>query len=163
MVDVRIAGADQLRQLSAHIRATGDKGLGRELGRALDKAIEPVRRAIEAEAEKTMPSGYRATLTRSLKHRRTLRTSTRQASLRLATFGEGRKERRDLPALNAGQLRHPVFGRARRTKSGPKANPWSVTTIRPGFHERGTERAGAEAERQIGIVLDEFADRLTKG
>ena len=162
-MEVRITGADQLHKLAAHIRATGDKGLGRELARALDKAIEPVKRSIEASAEKTMPSGYRGTLTRSLRHRRTIRAAARQASVRLATFGVGSKERRALPALNAGDLRHPVFGRTRRTKTGPKANPWAITRVTPGFHERGTEKAGDEAEKQILLVLDDFADRLTKG
>lgn len=163
MVDVRISGADQLRKLAAHIRRTGDKGLGRELGRALDKAIAPVKRAIEASAEQTVPSGYWPTLSRSLKHRRSLRTTTRIASVRLATYAAGEKERRDLPAINAGPLRHPVFGRVRRTRHGLKPNPWAVTRVKPGFHERGTRQAGPGAEKQLLVVLDDLADRLAKG
>lgn len=163
MLDATVTGQAQLRKLAAHIRAEGDKGLGRELARALDKTVEPVKKAIAESASRTMPSGYAPTLTRSLRHRRTLRAAARQASIRLATFAAGDKERRDLPALEAGNLRHPVFGRSRRTRKGRKANPWAVTKIRPGFHARGIEKAGDEAEKQVLAVLDDYAERLTKG
>lgn len=163
MLDATVTGQAQLRKLSAHIRATGDKGLGRELARALDKAIEPVKKAIEASARATMPSGYAPILTRSLKHRRTVRAAARQASVRLATHADGGKERRDLPALEAGHLRHPVFGRTRRTRKGSKPNPWSVTRIRPGFYERGTAAAGDLAEKAALEVLDDFTERLAEG
>lgn len=163
MLDARVTGQAQLRKLAAHIRAEGDKGLGRDLAKALGDAVEPLKKAIGQSAAVTMPSGYAPTLTRSLRHRRTVRAAARQASVRLATFGAGEKERRDLPALEAGKLRHPVYGRSRRTKKGRKANPWSVTRVRPGFHARGTEKAGDLAEEQALKVLDDFTDRLTKG
>jgi hypothetical protein len=167
-VEVRVTGAAQLRALAAHIKRTGDKGLGREMSTALTKAVAPIDRAITAEAGKAMPSGYRGVLTASLRHRRSTRTQARSASVRLTTTGAGRKDDRDLPALNAGNLRHPVFGRSRRIKRGPRAgtaqpNPWSVTRIRPGFYDRGIEKAADAAERQLLVVLDDFADRLAKG
>lgn len=163
MLDATVAGQAQLRKLSAHLRASGDKGMGRDLAKALDKVVDPVKKAIELSARQAMPSGYAPTLTRSLRHRRTLRAAARQASIRLATHGEGEKEHRDLPALEAGNLRHPVFGRSRRTKKGRKANPWAVTKVRPGFHERGIAKAGDLAEEQVLAVLDDFTERLAKG
>lgn len=163
-VDVRITGGDQIRQVAAQIRATGNKGLGREMGRALDKAIEPVKVAIDKSAGETMPSGYKAALTASLKHRRSLRSATRTASVRLTTTAKGEKENRDLTALERGQLRHPVYGRFRRLKGGRfRKNPWAVTRIRAGFHERGIQDAADEAEKKLIEVLDDFADRLAKG
>ncbi len=162
-VDIRISGLDGLLKLSRHIRAEGNKGLGRELGRALGKVVAPIEKAIEASAEQTMPSGYKATLTRSMNHRRSQRTATREARLRLATYAQGKKERRDLPALEAGNLRHPVYGRVRRTRKGPKPNRWAVTRVRAGFHKRGTEHVAGEVEKRALAVVDDFADRLTKG
>lgn len=153
-MDLRIAGQAELRRIAAHIRATGDKGLGREFAKALEKAIEPVKQAIVEEAAETMPSGYVETLTRSLKHRRTTRSAAREATVRLATHGEGKVERRDLPSLNKGVLRHPLFGRRRK---------WYVTKIRPGFHDRAIERAGPAAEKAVLAVIDDFTDRLAKG
>lgn len=155
MLSVDIGGIGQLRQLAAQIKATGDKGLGRELGAALTKAAAPITTAITAEAGETAPSGYAETLTRSLKHRRTTRTATRQASIRITTTAKGQQEERDIVAFNRGALRHPVFGRRKK--------PWTVTKVEAGFHERGTRAAAGEAEKQLTAVLDDFADRLTKG
>lgn len=167
-MEVRINGAVQLRQVAAQIKAAGDKGLAREMARALTKAVGPLDKAIEAEAHKTMPSGYRDVLTASLRHRRSTRTAARTASVRLTTTGAGTREQRDLIALNAGKLRHPVYGRSRRIKRGPRTgtaqpNPWSVTTIRAGFYDRGIEKAADTTERELLTVLDDFADRLAKG
>lgn len=162
-LEIRIDGIDELRRVAAQIRATGDKGLGRQMSAALDKAVQPITKAIAAEAAKVAPSGYRPALTASLRHRRSQRTAAREASLRLTTTAKGQSENRDLPALEAGVLRHPVYGRSRRTKRGRKANPWATTAIRPGFYERATERVGPEVERQLLAVLDDFADRLAKG
>lgn len=162
-LDIRLAGVDEVLKLAKQIKATGDRGLGREMARALNAAIDPVKESIATEAGRTMPSGYRATLTASLRHRRTQRTAAREASLRLTTVGEGRKEQRDLVRLNKGELRHPVFGRSRKTKRGRRKNPWATTEIRAGFHDRGVKDAGPEAEKRLEHVLDDFADRLAKG
>ena len=154
-LEVRISGADQLRAVAAQIKATGDKGLGREMARALTEAVKPLGDAIEAEADKVAPVGYRPVLTRSLKHRRSVRANTRSASVRYTTTAKGKVENRDLPALNKGVLRHPVFGR--------RSKPWTVTAIEAGFHDRAVKDAGPLAEQQLLGVLDDFADRLSKG
>ena len=155
MIDPRIAGIADLRKLSAHIRAEGAKGLGKELANALEKAIQPLEAEIVAEAERTMPSGYGPLLARSIRHRRTRRAAAREASVRLTTRAEGKQERRDLPALNQGILRHPVFGRRRK--------PWTVTQIRPAFYTRAIENAADLAEQRVLVVLADLAERLTKG
>lgn len=153
-MDFRIAGQAELRRVAGQIRAEGDRGLAREFAKALEKAVEPVKAAIVASAEEAMPSGYKETLTRSLKHRRTTRTAAREATVRLATHGEGKVERRDLSSLNKGILRHPLFGRRSR---------WYVTKIEPGFYDRAVERAGPAAEKAILAVVDDYAERLAKG
>lgn len=159
-LSIRIGGVGEVLDLARHIKATGDKGLGRQMAKALNDVIVPVKASIAESAAETMPSGYRATLTASLRHRRAQRTSARQASLRLTTFGEGVRERRDLPRLNRGELRHPVYGRVRRTRLGLQKNPWTTTRIRPGFHDRGTQRAAGDAEKALARVRDDFAARL---
>lgn len=153
-MDVRISGADQIHALARHIKALGDAGLGREMAVALTKAVEPVGKAITREAGIVAPSGYEPVLTRSLQHRRTVRASRTQASVRLTTTAKGKQENRDLPSLNAGRLRHPVFGR--------RKNPWTVTGIPSGFYDRGTEKAAGEAEKQLLAVLDDFTQRLSE-
>lgn len=155
MIDAQVLGAKALREAAASIKATGDKGLGREFAKALNKAVDPVKQSIAESAGQTMPSGYAPTLTRSLKYRRSSRTDARQATVVLATYADGQKQRRDLPALNAGELAHPVFGR--------RKSPWERQKIRAGFFERGTEKVDAEAEKQILAVVDDFVSRLAEG
>jgi hypothetical protein len=162
-VSVQISGIGELHKLVAQIKAAGDKGLGRQMSQALAGVVAPVEAAIIESAAETMPSGYEETLTRSLKHRRTSRAAARLASLRLTTFAEGTAERRDLPSLERGRLRHPVFGRSRRTRRGRRPNPWASTAIRPGFHQRGVDNAGPLAEQALQKVLADFADRILKG
>jgi hypothetical protein len=60
-------------------------------------------------------------------------------------------------------LRHPVFGRSRTTRRGRRPNPWSVTSIKAGFHDRGVENAADEAEKRLAQVRDDFSARLAKG
>jgi len=160
-----IQGRAQLRRLAAAVKATGDKGLGKEMSAALRKATKPIEAAIRSEAEAVMPSqgGYRGVLSKSLKVRVSQRIGSRRAALELKTFATGTKERRDIGALNKGVLRHPVYGRSRPTRFGRQTNPWSVTRIRPDFHGRGTARAADDAQRELGKVMDDFAARLAKG
>lgn len=155
MIDVRISGAEQIHALAKHIKELGDAGLGREMAQALTKAVDPIGKAINDEAAKVAPSGYVEALTRSLKHRRSVRNSRTQASVRLTTQARGKQDLRDLPSLNAGSLRHPVFGRRR--------SPWFVTRITSGFYDRGTEKAAAAAEQQLQVVIDDFTQRLSEG
>lgn len=165
MLTVRVDGAAELRRVAAGIRATGDKGLGRQMARALAGTSKPIGAAITAEAMRVMPEsgGYREVLTRSLRHKAAQRTAGRSAQLKLITFADGTGERRDVEALEKGVLRHPVYGRSRTVRGRRAPNPWAVTRIRPGFHERGVENAGPEAEKALRAVLDDFADRLAKG
>lgn len=165
-----ITGRAELRRLAAQIKATGGKGLGRELAAALQEAGKPVAESVRRSAIATMPDrgGYRADISRSLKFRTTMRASARSAALTLTTYADGTKERRDIRALDAGRLRHPVYGRSRRIKRGRRAgtaqpNPWAVTAIRAGLHRRGTDGAADEAAKAVGKVLDDFKARLLEG
>lgn len=157
-------GAAKLRAVAAGIKATGNKGLGREMSAHLRSAAGPVESAILAEVTRVLPArgGYRETVTKSLRFRRNVRTGARTAAVRLVTFAPGTRERRDIPALNKGNLRHPVFGRSRRTAQGRVANPWAVTRIEAGFWDRGTSDAIEVAEREMITVLDDYAQKLSE-
>lgn len=169
-LDVRVSGSARLHQVAKQVRATGDKGMAREMGRALARTTVPVQRSIAAEADRTMPEsgGYRQVLSKSLRHKTSQRTGGRSATVRLITYADGTGERRDIESLEAGDLRHPVYGRSRRIRRGVRAgtvqaNPWAVTKIRAGFHERGTRDAADQAVAELGTVLDDFAQRLAGG
>lgn len=169
MLQVDIDGSAALRRVADRMREQGEASLAREMSRALASASMPVQQSVRQEADAVMPSqgGYRSLFSRSLKFRTARKLGAKSASFRLTTFADGTKQRRDIRALENGVLRHPVFGRSRRLKRGPRAgtiitNPWAVTSIRPGFHRRGTEQAGEQAERAMMGVLEEYAARLAE-
>lgn len=168
-LEIRVEGVAAFHRVAAQIRAEGSKDLSKRMAAGLATAVEPIEKAIRAEAVATMPSsgGYASLLSKSLRFRKASRAAAQTASYRLITYADGTRQRRDIVALNRGSLRHPVFGRSRRLTVGPRAgtlraNTWAVTHIRPGFHDRGTESAMDAAHRQMAIVLDELAARLVK-
>jgi hypothetical protein len=168
-LEVRIDGAATLRKLAAQMRAEGNKDRSRAMGKALGDAAEPVKASVMAEAEKTMPSsgGYASLLTKSLRFRMSRRNSGREAQVILITYADGTKERRDIVALEKGQLRHPHWGRSSKLKRGVKAGTiirhgWSVTKILPGFHKRGTADAMDNAQDAMLDVIEEYARDLVK-
>jgi hypothetical protein len=150
-IEFEVSGSSQLHVLAARIRAVGDKGLGREFGDALKKTAEPVQAAVREESARVLPGSYAALFSTSLRFRTQLRTGAREASLRLVTFADGKKERRDIVSINQGALRHPLFGNRRH---------WYATRVRSGFFDRGTDQAADEAEKKMLAVLDDFAKRL---
>lgn len=163
-IDVRVEGAAELRRVAAQIRAEGRKDLSREMGKALSRAADPLKQKIRESAAETMPrsGGYAGAFEKSLRFRASQRGSGDSAAYSLSTYADGESERRDIRALEAGKLRHPVFGRSRpgRRKGERVANPWTVTSIRPGFHKRATAKAADEAVKQLNQVVGDFARRL---
>lgn len=166
-LEVRIRGAANLRRVADQIRTEGRKPLAREMANAISKAIEPVKLSIAREADEVMPSrgGYQSTFSRSLGFRQSRRTSGNSATVILLVYASGAKERRDINALNRGSLRHPVYGRSHKIKRGVRTgtirpNPWTVTRIRPGFFDRGTDKAMGEAEKGLLQVIDDFVERI---
>lgn len=152
-LEVSIDGAATLHRVAAQMRAQGAKDLSKQMSAALSKATNPVRVSIDTEAAAVMPSGYKALLTGSLRHRTSRRSSGNQARVILTTYADGKQERREIRSLEAGALRHPLFGRKKR---------WYVTHIRPGFHQRGTENAMEESRDAMIGVVREYAARLIR-
>lgn len=164
-LEFRIEGAATLHKVAAQIYAEGRRNLAREMGTALSKAADPVKVSIRTAAEATMPKhgGYAGLFSKSLRFRLERRNGQQQATAQLITYADGTKQRRDIVALNRGHLRHPVFGRSHRLSNGSRrTNPWAVTSIRAGFHKRGTDHAIEEAQKQLGKVVDGYAKRLIK-
>jgi len=153
VLEVSIQGAATFQRVAAQMRAEGRKDLSRQMGVALSRAVEPIKVSIAREADRVMPSGYRDLLTGSLRHRLSRRNGGQQARVILATYADGKKERRDVGSLNKGALRHPLWGRKK---------VWYVTAITPGFHDRGVEDAAEEASEALAAVVDDFAARLIK-
>ncbi|MEV4271929.1 hypothetical protein [Micromonospora aurantiaca (nom. illeg.)] len=166
---VRVTGSAQLHTVRQALRDVGDRGLGGQLRRGLKAAGDKLAPAVRAEVPRAMPSGYAPTLSRSLRFRTVTRETRHTAWVTVRVYGDGRKEKRDVPRLNAGVLRHPVFGRSRplknhaRYKATSQLNPWVAQTVRKGFVDRPADRLMPEVSREMQRVVDWVASQITKG
>jgi hypothetical protein len=166
-VDVRVLGGAQLTALAAACRAAG-KDVEKELVDGLDRAVKPLEPAIQANIGPTMPAGYEETLSRSLR----IRIARRASGLRITAEAKGRKGLRDLPRMDRGALRHPVYGRMHRrvwSKTKPRqripggqlvANPWVSQRIKPGVVTEPFERLEPKMLDEIGKAMDRIAQKV---
>lgn len=152
--DIKMTGGTELYQLKAQLKQLGDTGLSREMTKRLKSATEPLKTAIQAEIPKTIPSGYAPVLSRSMKYRVSSKTAKQSSAIRYIVFSQGKGDRRDVPALNQGQLRHPVFGRRRQA--------WVSQKVRAGFADKPLDRLVPEIRREMSNVLNDVAERLVR-
>ena len=168
-MQVRVSGGAQLHTLRRTLRDLGDRGLGTQMSRGLRKAGAKLPPEVRAEVPKAMPSGYAPVLSKSLRFRTQVQEGRHTARVLFRVYGDGRKERRDVPRLNDGVLRHPVYGRSRplknhaRYKATSLMNPWVAQKVRPGFVDRPVDRLTPEVAREMQQVVDWVADQIKKG
>lgn len=154
-----------------HLAETGNEGLGKGMAAGLRLAAGQLKPAVLAEIPKVMPrqGGYAEALSKSLQFRIAVRDFKHVARVTWRTYGNGQKERRDVPRLNAGVLRHPVYGRTRklrhhaRHRATSMANPWVAQTVTPGFVDRPVDQLGPEVRRQMQVVIDQVAAKIARG
>lgn len=160
-----VEGVDRLRLVAAHLRE-GDKELRRSLSSALTKAARGFKKAVMDEIGPAVPKGYEPVLAGSLRITQSIRTGGGSLQMDLVGKAKGKGEARDLPTIDAGILRHPVYGRTRpvRRLSVYRAlslkNPWVAQPIRGGFWSRPAERMGAQVQDEVQKAVDEAAARI---
>lgn len=153
-LSVRVDGGRDLTSVRRNLRMLGDRGLSRQLSAGLQRAAKPFAPAVRAEVPKAMPSGYAPTLSKSLRFRISSSERRGAASVVIRVYGDGKAEKRDVPALNRGVLRHPVYGR--------RSN-WVAQKVRSGFVDRPADRLAPDIRREMNAVVDYIADQITKG
>lgn len=151
----QISGGADLTAVRRQLRLIGDKGLGRQLSQGLQRAAKPLAPAIRESATDLLPSGYGPLLSKSMRFRTTVRERRGAARLTYRIFGVGKRENRDVPRINQGVLRHPVFGRRKK--------PWVNQRVRRGFVDRPVDRLAVDIRREMQAVVDQIADQITKG
>lgn len=152
--EVRVGTAD-LTSVRRALKQVGDVGLGKQLARGLSRAARPLGPAIRAEVPRAMPSGYAPVLSKSLRFRTAVNSTKQTARLVFRVYGDGRREKRDVPTLNRGVLRHPVYGK--------RGAGWVAQRVRSGFVDRPADRMGPDISREMQGVVDYVADQITKG
>ncbi|HEY0643871.1 MAG TPA: hypothetical protein VGD39_10665 [Nocardioides sp.] len=152
-MEVSITGGRALLEVARALKKVGDTGLGKEMGKALRDASRELRPAIKTSAAQLMPhsGGYAAVLSTSLRFRQTVHTTRHTARVIYKVHADGRHERRDVPNLNRGRLRKPLYGNRAH---------WFDQRIRPGFVDRPVDRAAPEVARRMQAVVRYVADQI---
>ncbi|WP_146755551.1 hypothetical protein [Micromonospora saelicesensis] len=151
---VRVTGSAQLHKVMQVLKETGNKGLGKGMAAGFRMATAPLGPAVSAEVPKAMPSGYAPVLSRSLQFKTQARAFKHVARVTWRVYGDGQQERRDVPALNRGLLRHPLYGNRQW---------WIDQKVRKGFVDRPLDRLGVDVRREMNKVIDQVADKIARG
>lgn len=152
-------GPEQLARISRQLKEEANRGLQRELTRALTEATKPLKDELRKSARSTLPSsgGLAERIAGSrFGTRRVVKGN--QAGVRLtATNKHG------LMNLDRGRLRHPVFADSSQTRD---EWTWVTQRITPGWWTQplkaGTPEAGKKIEEAIGRVSDRI-ERAGRG
>lgn len=152
---IRVHGADELRRLAKQCRDLGRRDLVNKLYRGFNRAVQPFEREVRAELGAHTPGDYTGVLDGSLRIRASVKTVGSGVGISVVGIAHGQVYERDLPAVDAGIVRHPLFGDRSR---------WFNTYTVPGFF------TGPPADRMIGrvedaaeLVIEEVADELERG
>lgn len=149
MIQTRVSGAAELRYVARIVRRQREAGMKKELAAAQRKAFRPLLPAIKAEAV-TLPSGYAPTMVRTVK------VSVRNRALETTAivYAKGRIGERDVRSIDAGRLRHPLYGNRGR---------WYTTRVRPGFVDRPVRRLGKQIADESLDALERVAREIARG
>ena len=147
MIELR-GGPEQLARISRQLREEANRGLRRELDKALREAVAPLRTALPESARETLPKrgGLAGQIAASRISVRRI-PAARGGGLRLTATNP-----RALRLLNRGRVRHPVFGR----------EPWVTQKVRPGWWDRPIEQAGPDVQAAVKEAVGRVADRIER-
>ena len=159
---IHVAGAKDLYKFAHALHEAGQKNLKREL----DKASREAGKVIVDEVESSMTQYIPANFEKRWDQAFDTKVEVRLVASRRITivfWATGKRERRDIKAINAGRLRHPVHGRNRRLKSGElMANPWVMQTIRPGLVDEPFRRATPKAVEKIDDAVKRVFNKIER-
>lgn len=152
-VSVEVVGRRRLAEVAKALKGVGGKELKAELRKGLRNAAKPLGGKAKAGLGQYMPSGYTPVLKRAF--RVTVRIGlSGNPSVTLVGKAKGRRKMREIKALDAGVLRHPVFG---------NRQVWVAQKIQPGFWSDPMRAGGPEVREQIlGVIADVNAKIASK-
>lgn len=151
MSDLEIRGADDIDALVKRIRTHADaKAIRRELFAGINRATKTVREDMKASIGPSLPS--RGGLASLMMAKVSLRTTAKSGKY-AGVYIIAKHKEYDLRRMNAGRLRHPVFGDRR---------VWVQQTagVIPGFLDEAFKRDKPELARAISKVMDDIARRV---
>jgi hypothetical protein len=145
-VSVEVRGADQLARLSKQLKEAGNKDLQRELSRAINQALKPLKTDLQASARTTLPrrGGLAARVAASK-----FRTRRSRQGLRLqAVSGDS------IQRIDKGAVRHPVFG---------NRGVWVIQRVTAGWWTGPVEAAAPKVRQELELAMRQVAHRIGRG
>lgn len=139
---IEIQGAEQFAALSKRLRDAANKGLQREMSKQITAAMRPLTAAIRASAASTLPQsgGLAARIAKSQ-----MRTRRRASGVSLTASNAYTLKR-----IDAGSVRHPVFGHG----------SWVTQAVTPGWWTRPTTAFTPQARAAVQRALDDVAAKI---
>lgn len=139
---------ENLRQFSAVAEALGDAGkdLKKELRKGLNKAVKPLGVKAKQNIPRYVPSGYAPVLQRAFRASTSVRLSG-NPKVTLTGQAKGKRKKREVRAIDAGILRHPVFG---------NRDAWVAQKIRKGFWSDPVREAGPAVKAEAITVIQDM-------
>ncbi len=149
MTDFVITGAEQLQRLTRRIRDSGDKNLRRELAKALNRATKKPKADARANARQRLPRrGGLAELVAKSKLSTRNRTQGRgNPVLQIVAVNQD-----NIRNINAGTVRHPVFGHHDR---------WVNQPVTKGWFSDAMKGAAPEVRKELAVALSELERKLS--
>ena len=145
----------ELRRLAFMLRKADAKDLREELRKGQREAFRPLQKKVKENAAAMLPKrgGYNAVMARAVKV--TVLTKLQgDISVVAHVYASGRKEHRDVAAVNAGRLRHPLFGRRRH---------WFTTTVAPRFVHRAVDELPDEVLDKSAEAAERVLEAIARG
>jgi hypothetical protein len=144
-----VGGRAELRHVQGILLDAGSD-LKKRLLAETRKAMPPTERQIRV-ATGRLPTGYIATMARAVKVKTRVTSGVDSVRAKVRVTALGRAQKRDVNRIDAGRLRHPLFGNRLR---------WYTTTVTPRFVRDPIDllgkRIGDGAERAANDVADEI-------
>lgn len=151
-LDVSVRGAQALRREAARYR-TEARRLPRDLRRAAERALDVIPPLVRAEVPRVVPARYGRILGPALRFSKTVRL-VRAGGVGMTVSAQGRREQRDVRAINAGRLRHPVYG---------NRQVWVAQRVPRGLVDTPFRKAEPVIVDRLAKVRDDLHDRLARG
>lgn len=149
MADFEVRGGQQLQALARRLEDAGRRDLRNELLRGIRTSGKKVIPVIRTSAQRLPRSGGLADRVASQPY--SVSTSLTGASARVRLQGKGMKELRD---IDAGRLRHPVWG---------NRDVWRAQTVPAGFFTKAIASRAPRIRSDIQHVMGDVARKVTGG
>lgn len=160
---VQVTGQKDLYRLAHNLHTAGQKGLKRELDKASRQAGDVIAKEVRDHTKDYIPANFESRFDTALETKVEVRLVASRR-ITIVFWARGKTVNRDIKAINAGRLRHPVFGRNRRLKNGTlQANPWVMQRIRPGLVDEPAERALPKAKQKIEDAINRVSQQIERG